>query len=395
MPRPDRKAPEVPARADVVVVGGGIAGAAVSYHAAAAGLDVVLVDRSRIGEGTTAAAAGILTPPMRQPFHETVTFRGADTARLIWRLAARSLNGLTELIRARGREAETQLALSGGCVLAEGHTQHEVSDSYRALEEAGFDVEWLTAGDVRELTGGRGFSGGYRIHPGGGLDPSASARVLVAAGVEQGLTVAEGVEVRKVEPDGLGFRCRTDRGPIAAGAVVYANHLEARRFSRFLEEEMVPIRGQAFLAAPVEARFPGCFSTHWKLNVWRQRPDGSLVVSGWRHDAWNRSYRETIPEVDERLQGDLQRWFEHVFPGAGPLNVRKRWSGIFAWTADYLPLVGPLDEGEFVVAGFSGGGLPFAFEAGRIIAAELKGDDPLPGATLLSPARFSRFHRAP
>lgn len=395
MTRPRSSAPELPDRTGVVVVGGGIAGAAVAYHAAAFGLDVVLVERNRVGGGTTGAAAGILTPPMRQPFHETVSFRGSETARLIWRLAARSVTGLADLIRTRSGETATELDLAGGWVLAEGHTRHEVWEAHEALAEAEFDVEWLAADEVRELTGGRGFSGGYRIRPGGSLNPSATARVLVDAGVEEGLKVVEGVAVLDVERRKDGFVCRTEGGEIRAGSVVYANHLDARRFSPFLADEMVPIRGQAFLTAPVETRFAGCFSTHWKLNVWRQRPDGSLVISGWRHDAWSRSYRETTAEVDDQLQGDLQSWFEQAFPGTGALDVRKRWSGVFAWTADYLPLVGPLDEDEYVLAGFSGGGLPFAFEAGRIVAAELAGREMLPGATLLSPARFSRFSQAP
>lgn len=383
----------LPPEAEVVVVGGGIAGASTAYHAAAAGLKVVLVERRRVGGETTAAAAGILSPPMRQPFHETVRFRGADTARLIWSLAAGSIRGLTELLRSGGWEEEAQLDSSGGLVLAESHTHHEVTDAFEALREAELDVEWLTREKVRALTGGRGFTGGYRIRPGGSLNPVVAARALVEAGRDRDLTVAEGVEVQDVERDGAGFRCRTSDGTIRARAVVYANHVGARSFSPFLAEEIVPIRGQALLTEPVDSRFSGSYSTHWKLNVWRQTPDGCLVLSGWRHDAWSRSYRETTPAVDEELQEAFRHWFQHAFPGLGELRVRRRWSGIFGWTADYLPLVGPLGDGEYVVAGFSGGGLPFAFEAGRIIAAELKDEDPLPGTTLLSPARFARFQQ--
>src|SRR4051794_31921167 len=50
-----------PARARVVIVGGGIIGASVAYHLAGLGLrDCVLVERDRITSGTSWHAAGLL-----------------------------------------------------------------------------------------------------------------------------------------------------------------------------------------------------------------------------------------------------------------------------------------------------------------------------------------------
>jgi glycine/D-amino acid oxidase-like deaminating enzyme len=137
--------------------------------------------------------------------------------------------------------------------------------------------------------------------------------------------------------------------------------------------------------------FRGSFSTHRKLNVWRSDPDGRLLVGGWRHEAWDRSYWKTRPRVDEALQESLQGWFQSAFPEVGTLPVARRWSGIFGWTADFLPLVGTLPgrSGEMIISGFSGGGLPFAYEAGRAIAAMVTGEEPVSGSELLKPRRFT------
>ena len=137
--------------------------------------------------------------------------------------------------------------------------------------------------------------------------------------------------------------------------------------------------------------FKGAYATHWKLNVWRSDPEGRLVLGGWRHDAWDRSYWKARPEVDHHLQEAIEGWFEQAFPDVAPLEVERRWSGIFGWTADYLPLVGPLPgrTGELVISGFSGGGLPFAFESGRVIASIVTEGDPVPGGDLLNPRRFT------
>lgn len=382
---------ELPDETDVVVVGGGIAGTSAAYHLAAAGVKTLLLEQGRVGEGATAAAIGVLSPPMRQPFDETVHFRGEDTARRIWEFALRSVAGLGRLLTDRGDAAATELDLSGGHVLADAHSLHQVEGSFRALERAGLPVEWLSGDATRAMTHGRGFLGGYRIHGGGCLAPGPTAVALARAARDEGAVVAERVDVGDARRAEGRMVVETGAGEVRAEMVVYATHVASRRFSSFLGDEIVPIRGQGMMTEVGPPRFGGAFATHWKLNVWRSDAQGRLVLGGWRHDAWDRSYWKTRPELDPHLQDNIQGWFESTFPEAAPLRVARRWSGIFGWTADYLPLVGPLPgrTGELAISGFSGGGLPFAFESGRVVAGIVTGAEPVEGSELLNPRRFT------
>ena len=54
---------QLPDRARVVVVGGGVIGASIAYHLAHLGWgdDVVLLERDRLTSGTTWHAAGLMT----------------------------------------------------------------------------------------------------------------------------------------------------------------------------------------------------------------------------------------------------------------------------------------------------------------------------------------------
>lgn len=382
----------LPARTEVAVVGGGIAGAAAAYHLAEAGVDVTLLERGTVGGGATSAAVGILSPPLRQPFHETVHFLGEASAAALWRFALRSVASLAQTLHDHGLTDEAGLDLRGGYVLFEPHTVQELGRSFDALRAADLPVHALSGDDVRRLVRGRGFVGGFRIEGLGALRPRATARILARLAGDRGAHVAEDTPVGSIHRGARGLQLETEAGWLEADCVVHATHVEGGTFSSHLDREVVPIRGQGFVTPPLAPRFQGALSTHWKMNVWRQDPSGRILVSGWRHDAWERAYRGREAQVDDHLQGDLQRWFETAFPDLAPLQIERRWSGLFGWTTDFLPLVGrlPGSPGEYAVAGFSGGGLPFAFEAGRLLTHTLLDREPLEGADLFDPARFRK-----
>ena len=53
--------PDLPTRARIVIVGGGVIGASVAYHLAALGAtDVLLLERHELTAGTTWHAAGVI-----------------------------------------------------------------------------------------------------------------------------------------------------------------------------------------------------------------------------------------------------------------------------------------------------------------------------------------------
>jgi glycine/D-amino acid oxidase-like deaminating enzyme len=384
-------APDQIERTDVLVIGGGIAGASAAFHIARAGIRVTLLERGRVAQGVTGRAVGVFSPPVRQSYQQLVFDLGADAARAVWELSRRSVDGLSDLIRSRGDAEAAQLDAAGGHVLAEPHTREVVLGSFEALLAAEQPVRWLTPRAVADLTGGRRFSGGYVVEGGGAVDPGAAARSVIGAARSAGAHVVERCAAYDIAPCADGFHARTDLGEIVAHAVVYATHVDGGGFLGDSAALLTPVRGQAFVTAPVPRRFDGAFSTEWKTNVWRQRPDGRIVVSGWRHHTADRARRADAPELDLRLQHELRWWFDAAFPELAPLPVESEWSGVWTWTPDMLPVAGALPgrPGEWVIGGFGSEGLAFAFEAGRAVAHAIVGDAPVDGAERLDPARFA------
>jgi glycine/D-amino acid oxidase-like deaminating enzyme len=67
-------------KADVVVVGSGIAGISVAWELAKAGKDVVILDRGPIGKGMTARTTAHLTAQCDDGFHQLIGRRGQENA---------------------------------------------------------------------------------------------------------------------------------------------------------------------------------------------------------------------------------------------------------------------------------------------------------------------------
>ena len=76
--------------ADVVVIGGGFTGCAAAYALADAGLDVILLDASRLASGSTEGSIGAILPVPDLPLIETEKTAGKREARMAFTELRRS-----------------------------------------------------------------------------------------------------------------------------------------------------------------------------------------------------------------------------------------------------------------------------------------------------------------
>lgn len=107
------------------------------------------------------------------------------------------------------------------------------------------------------------------------------------------------------------------------------------------------------------------------------------------------------PVVSKALREFLPKHFESAINGArgeghggeARVNVEAEWVGVMGFTPDRCPLVGPLDAlcrpNEYVLAGYTGHGMPVAFLAGKNIAAMIAGGEEI---DLLPPKLRDVFH---
>ncbi len=126
-------------KADVLVIGGGIAGAAAAYYLARAGADVILIERGELSAEASGANSGSLHAQI--PF-EPFALNGSAWAQAF----APTLRLMTASIALwEGLEAELGLDLDvatpGGLIVARSEAQMRLVEAKAALERTqGLDV---------------------------------------------------------------------------------------------------------------------------------------------------------------------------------------------------------------------------------------------------------------
>jgi gamma-glutamylputrescine oxidase len=350
-------------RADVVVIGGGVAGIATAYALAHAGGDVVVVEARMVAEAASGRNAGFLLAGVAENFVAATRRYGEDRALRIWRFTRRNQELVRELVAREGIACE--LAWNGSAQIAGDDLEWaEVRASAERLRKEGVRVRVVP--DERSAI----------YADDGELHPVRYVRGLAQAAARAGARIHAGTRATAV----TATEVRTERARIRAGAVVvclnaYSPHLVALRVR--------PVRGQMLATAPVARRiFDRPAYAHRGYRYWRQRGDGRLLVGGWRDTALAEEVGEE-ERTTARIQDQLERFVrEHAFDA----QVTHRWAGTMGFSHDALPYVGRLASGVFVNAGFTGHGMAFATATGDLIA-DLMRSRPRSETDLFAPER--------
>ncbi|CAD0087061.1 unnamed protein product [Aureobasidium mustum] len=228
--------------------------------------------------------------------------------------------------------------------------------------------------------------------------------------------------VLSISPSGNGnCNLHTDRGIVETNKVVLATNAYTSHLLPSMADLIVPCRGQMSALLPGEA-FSGSSRTRTsyafigpKMDDYLiQRPDESsahLMFGG------GRSYGPSLEisddgEVDENVAKYLRTALPRLLlPGEGQkgeeeLKATHEWTGIMGFSRDNLPWVGEVldHKGVFVVAGYTGHGMPNAWLCGKSVATMVLGDNTdmaveraveegLPRAYLLNEERVNRARK--
>jgi glycine/D-amino acid oxidase-like deaminating enzyme len=388
-----------PERADVAVIGGGIAGVSTALALARAGVEVVLLEAGRIATRASGRNDGQLLLGLGEHYNRIVGQFGAERARALWAFIERNNRGLKAEIEDLGLDCG--LCAGGGLRLAEtAHEALELDEAAALLAAEGIAHERLDAVALAAVfPAGAGFHGALRLPGEAIVQPAAMVRGLAQAARAGGARIFEEAAVRSVaEADGGSTLQLADGRRLRTSMVVHCTSTLARDLdpSGFLAAQLFPFRGQILATGPlppeIAAGFPpAAMSSNFCYEYFRIH-ERRFVVGGMRW-AVPGEQLGILDDAghDERVSAKLGEYVDRHFPALRGVPFPHVWTGIMAGTADGLPLCGPLPgrSGTFALCGFNGYGLSFAFEAGRTLAEWIvEGRAQAAAAAMFAPRRF-------
>ncbi|MCY4090521.1 MAG: FAD-binding oxidoreductase [Caldilineaceae bacterium] len=381
---------------DLIVVGGGIVGAAAAYRAGQLGARTLLCDRRDAGRATD-AGAGILAPESstrdgRLWYDFALDAVGYYSA-LIEDLAADCVPG-EELSQAYGLCAKMIVALNDVEAASLAEIERTV---YTRQEERRTPPEE----SVRRISPNEARNAYYPLLADASavlLQPAArrvDGRLMTAA-LERGLR-ARRVETSEVDASALLLEDGRVRGvrsscgdEYTSEAVLIAGGAWSTDFGAQLDVEIpvAPQRGQI-----IHLQLPGQdtgawsivmgFSDHYQV-PW---PGGRVAVGATRETGSGYAPYATVSGVGEVLREALR-----LAPGLRDAAIDDIRVGLRPYTSDHLPLLGsvPGVNGVFLATGHGPTGLTLGPYSAKLVVEQALG---LPPAWDLTPFSVSRFLR--
>lgn len=362
---------DLPARCDVAVIGGGLAGCMAALTLARSGVEVVLLEaRPHVGLGASGRHLGHLDLCLLEHPHRTVKAIGATKTRALIDLALRNQACLEpfDLVDRCG----------GVWASLDQREPAEVEASVQALADLGVAAELLSGEEAERRTGAYNLGPSLWLPDMARMDPWDAVVTLAQQAEDAGATVLGQCPARLLPDADDGVLIAVGEGRLQAEAVVVAAGASSGEVEPKLKSHLTPVREQALMTAPVFAHYPGIHRAGHGYNGWRQLPDGNLIVHGCRWASPHLEVGESDDAViSERVQQKIEAFFRYTMPAAEEVEVIGRWAWVFHQSRDGLPLVGPLpgDPRRLVVAGTGGTGASFEAALGEGVARAILGEE--------------------
>jgi gamma-glutamylputrescine oxidase len=329
----------LPDRAEILVIGAGIAGTSVMHHLARRRFGAILVERHHLAAGASGRNAGFLLAGVADCYAEAVRIFGREKAREVWHITDENHDRMLEAV---GRDDVGHRRLGSATLASDDKERARLEESAQLLRDDGFEAHW----DGERLFNPRD----------GEVNPVAMVGSL-ARRAKDG-AIREGVNVTTIHSSPLGVHVLTERDECLADVVILATN----GYTSLLlpQVKIQPTRAQMLASAPLSRTVCDMPTySHFGYRFWRQLPSGEVLIGGWRDVSMETEIGYDDQPTDQ-IQEHLDRKLEEMSPGA---EVTNRWAGIMGFTETGLPLVGPVEgmKNVYTCAGFNGHGMGFAF----------------------------------
>ncbi|KAK2595651.1 hypothetical protein QQS21_006622 [Conoideocrella luteorostrata] len=412
----------LPGTTDYAIIGSGVTGCSIAKNlldnSTSQTFSLTVFEARTLTSGATGRNGGLLTSFVTSDYKLLSDHFGHEQATKIARFANRTLDKMHELANSSDelREASDVRRLLDVICLQDEHAWREAKEAWELYEEHVHEdkgkAQFMTSEEAKEKYNVQAKCGAM-IFPNGAFWPYRLITRIwgqLLTQYKSRLSVETKTPVSDITYDPTAdpqhpYVLHTPRGNVRAGKLIHATNGFTGHLLPELRGKIYPLRGtMSTQTAPPEFGNRGrefswsvCGGGSYDeetqvmelgLYYCNQNPrTGDIFIGGEKAkitELLNSDDTQIGASCVESLSTLLPRVFTKGWKDGEKPEVKKIWSGIMGFTADRLPLVGPLpqeftkrgrDGGEWIAAGFNGYGMPLCWSSGEAVAKMLLGID--------------------
>lgn len=383
-----------PSSAQIVIIGGGVIGTSIAYHLVKEGArDVVLLEKSKLTEGCTWHAAGLVGQ-----------FRSQQN---LMKLMNDSVS-LFDTLEAETGQNPSWCKVGSMRIASSKDRWDELLKSHSAAQAVGFEMHMLTPKEALEiypLMAIDDLVGAAFIPDDGHIDPNSLTQAYAKGFRNLGGRIIEGIMVKDLIRNGNRVtHVVTDHGNIATDMVVNAAGLWARQVGWMAGVEIpAGVVEHQFLVTEKSDDIPANLPAFRDPDggYYAKPEPGALAIGGWEQSTRKVNPVEGFPWANERhlFDADMDRLEEFLEPAMTrlpileKLGIRTIINGPIPISPDGEPIMGmvPGLDNLFAACAFTSG-IAASGGAGKAAANWILHGDPGLDLWAFDIRRFGSLH---
>ena len=379
-PRPEIPNDDLPARADVVIIGSGFTGLCAAMQTARGGRDTVVLDAEAAGWGCSTRNGGQISTSIKPDYKTLARKHGEQAAYAIRKEGHDALEWIGEYVAQEGIDCAFKRCGRFYAAHTPGAFKEladYIDDPPPGLET---DAYLLPRSEQHTEIDSDLYHGGVVQPRHASLDPGRYHQGLLQRAQEAGARVfphcaATGIQGRPGQ-----LVVNTARGTLRARNVIVATNGYTSSLTPWLRRRVIPIGSYMIATEELDPeRVRGLIpndrvitDTRKLVVYYRTCPERRRILFG---------ARVSITETDPNSAAPaLHQQMTRRFPQLSDTLVSRAWMGFVAYTFDHMPHLGER-EGVHYAMGYCGSGVSLSSYFGRKIGLQVlgkaEGDSPL------------------
>ncbi len=359
---------------DVVVIGGGIMGAAIAHYGAKSGLDITVLEKKELASGTSSRCDGNILAIDKDP--------GFDS-----QMSIKS----QQLVHVLNKELEVSFEYRnpGSILVCENDSEMEAANDWVNKQvAAGGEFKMLDREDLKNES--KYFAddlfGGLECKTDSTVNPYMLTYSMFHSAKKNGAKIHENTEVTNIKKDSTGkFTIETPNGTYTANKVVNAAGVWAPFIGKMLgvHVPITPRKGQLIVASrqqPVGLRkvmefgyLMSKFGGERVVDPMIEKYGVALVFEPTESQNFLIGSSREFTGFDTKVNHEVTKYIAkravRFYPKIADMTVIRTYSGLRPWTEDHLPIISRVDHipGFYIAAGHEGDGISLAAVTGKLI----------------------------